>query len=124
MANSILVTGAAGRVGAVGRTVTELLLTRAAIWMPRGPMDRCIAAFLSAYGAVRPYSAELLWDFVGSRVARYYLEITRPGASRARIGGVPVLTGKLQRLTASVLNERPEHVMPQLPLRLHSARSF
>ena len=28
MANPILVTGAAGRVGAVGRTVTELLLTQ------------------------------------------------------------------------------------------------
>ena len=28
MANPILVTGAAGRVGAVGRTVTELLLKR------------------------------------------------------------------------------------------------
>ena len=29
MANPILVTGAAGRVGAVGRTVTELLLKQA-----------------------------------------------------------------------------------------------
>ena len=29
MANPILVTGAAGRVGAVGRTVTELLLNEA-----------------------------------------------------------------------------------------------
>ena len=34
MANPILVTGAAGRVGAVGRTVTELLLNRA------GPYDQ------------------------------------------------------------------------------------
>ena len=46
MANPILVTGAAGRVGAVGRTVTELLLkqgkaVRAMVRMKTNARRRC-----------------------------------------------------------------------------------
>ena len=73
MANPILVTGAAGRVGAVGRTVTELLLKqgKAVRAMVRTEYERAqalrnIVALLSEAGAEPSHLVRLTW-FVTSR---------------------------------------------------------
>ena len=61
MANPILVTGAAGRVGAVGRTVTELLLkqgkaVRAMVRHEDKPRRRCATWVRRSWSAISSIS--------------------------------------------------------------------
>ena len=91
MANPILVTGAAGRVGAIGRTVTELLLQqgKAVRAMVRNEDERAQA--LRAMGAevVLPCESKatdiLVIDPVERRVVRTGL-VAAPGQPVVRIG--------------------------------------
>jgi len=124
---SILVTGAAGQVGAVGRTVTELLLDRglAVRAMVRTEDDR--AAALRAAGA-EVVVGDLLEPadvyravsgcqrvYFGMSVSASYLEAAVTMAAVAREAGVSALVNMSQMTVSqmSIQNTTPSHQQRQ-----------
>src|SRR5215471_6334873 len=124
---SILVTGAAGQVGAVGRTVTELLLDRglAVRAMVRTEDDR--AAALRAAGA-EVVVGDLLEPadvyravsgcqrvYFGMSVSASYLEAAVTMAAVAREAGVSALVNMSQMTVSqmSLQNTTPSHQQRQ-----------
>src|SRR5215469_13242889 len=124
---SILVTGAAGQVGAVGRTVTELLLNRGlpVRAMVRSNDDR--AAALRAAGA-EVVVGDLLEPaevyravsgcgrvYFGMSVSQSYLEAAVTMAAVAREAGVSALVNMSQMTVSqmSIQNTTPSHQQRQ-----------
>ena len=97
----------------LSRPVAELLLTRSLVAFPQQRVTRCIRAFLDGYAQVRPHDEDILWDFVGARVARYYLETRERGSFPGRIGGIPVVRKKIDDLTRVTLTGNLRDLIPQ-----------
>ncbi len=100
----------------LSRPVSHLLLTRATIGFPHQRVVGYLAAFLSAYGRVHAYDPKQLADYVFARLGRYCLDNRRkllPG----RIGALPIIGSKLDRLALAVLREGVEGAIPELGLR-------
>jgi Ser/Thr protein kinase RdoA (MazF antagonist) len=97
----------------LSRPVAELLLTRALVAFPHARITRCIAAFLKGYAELLPSDETLLWDFVGARIARYYLETRRSRHMPGTVGGIPVLRRRLDELTSHVLARHLTDLIPR-----------
>src|SRR5258708_7263150 len=139
MANPILVTGAAGRVGAVGRTVTELLLKhgKAVRAMVRTDDERAQA--LRALGAEVVVGNLLDLDsmhraidgvetmYFGLSVSDTYLAATVNTAAVAKHHGVKAFINMSQmtvsQMSITETTPSPQHKLDWLPAQaLHSLR--
>jgi Ser/Thr protein kinase RdoA (MazF antagonist) len=99
----------------LSRPVSQLLLTRATIGFPHHRVVSYLGSFLSAYGRVHAYEPRQLGDYVFARLGKYCLENRRkmlPG----RIGALPIVGSKLDRLALAVLREGVEGAVPDLGL--------
>src|SRR5262245_60382487 len=122
----ILVTGAAGQVGAVGRTVTGLLLDRGlpVRALVRREDDR--AAALRAAGAevvvgdlLEPADVSRVVSgcrrlYFGLSVSAGYLEATVLMAAVARDVGVDALVNMSQRTVSQMRIHKPTHIPTQV----------
>ena len=97
----------------LSRPVSELLLTRSLWAFPHRRATRFLSAFLDSYASHHAYDPTLLWDCVGARVARYYLENRTRTVLPAMIGGVPVRMANLRELTSALMSNRLHQVMPE-----------
>ena len=100
----------------VSRPVSELLLTHCLWAFPHRRATRFLSAFLHAYASHHAYDPSLLWDSVGARVARYYLEFRTRAGAPARIGGLPVRGSCLRELTDALMSNRLHRLIPDLSL--------
>jgi Ser/Thr protein kinase RdoA (MazF antagonist) len=85
--------------------VSDLLLTRCVLGLPKTRAQACLSTYVAAYHDVYPVDHSILMRYIAVRVARYYLEnFTKPPFS-VRKGGLPLSLGRLARLTEMVLQE-------------------
>lgn len=82
----------------LSRPVADLLLTSLLVMYPCTHSQRWTHAFLKGYAGVRPYDAEILWDFVCARLARYYFESRGKPFWRLSVRGIPVVRRRLHTL--------------------------
>lgn len=98
----------------LSRPVSELLLTRCIAPFPYGRAIGALQAFLEGYSTTHKYEPNLLWESVGVRLARYYLEARTKRFFQRRIGGLPILKPRLDDLTLAVLGGPFEKVVPEI----------
>ena len=102
----------------LSRPVAQLLLTRAAVAFPHRRVAGYLGAFLRAYESVRPYDPRELNDYVFARLAKYCVD-NRRSAVPQRIGGIPILNKRLERLALALIDEGLHAAVPGL--RAHAA---
>jgi hypothetical protein len=98
----------------LSRPVTELLLTRCALAFPRRRATTLLQAFLRAYKQTLAFDPAELWDHVGVRIARYYLETRGHRLFSGRVGGLPVANATLRRFTLDALRHPFQDMAPEL----------
>jgi Ser/Thr protein kinase RdoA (MazF antagonist) len=98
----------------LSRPVSELLLTRCVVAFPRRRTTACIDRFLAGYRTAHPYEPDPLWDFICVRLARFYLETRAKRLFETRVGGLPVLRNKLNRLMLALMTRDFEDVVPEI----------
>jgi Ser/Thr protein kinase RdoA (MazF antagonist) len=100
----------------LSRPVSQLLLTRATIGFPHHRVVSYLGSFLGAYGRAHAYDPRPLADYVFARLGKYCLE-NRRKMLPSRIGALPIVGSKLDRLALAVLREGVEGAVPELSLR-------
>lgn len=98
----------------LSRPVSQMLTTHGAVAFPRERVHRCIKSFLDRYREIHPYENAQLDDYVGLRLAQYYLVSRKAGLRPSRVGGLPVLRTKLNRLVLAVLRNGLQGVIPDM----------
>jgi hypothetical protein len=108
-----------GRVGFVGfehcgagslyqdlaRPIVQLLLLRAVIAFPHYRVIRCLNAYLREYRNIQAYESQQLDVYVGTRLARHYVETRNRRLLSDRVGGIPIVRSRLGRLTTTLLRD-------------------
>ena len=101
----------------VSRPVSELLLARCLWAFPRRRTGRLLSMFLVSYARHHAYESQQLLDFVGARIARYFLETRSRHVFPGTVGGLPLRRASLDALTDAVLTGRLSGLIPELDVR-------
>ena len=96
----------------LSRPIAQLILTRAAITFPHRRVAAYLRSFMRRYGQAHAYDSRVLNDYVFARLAKYCID-SRRRTVPLRIGGIPILSSRLERLSLAVLNGGIAEAVPE-----------